>query len=53
MVPRQARWPPAGMDMAKGDAKNCQNTCYLFLQKVRIQTKICPYISLRHSKIKN
>jgi hypothetical protein len=53
MVPRQARLPPAGMDMARVSPKNGKILTVYSCKKASIQTKIYPYLSVNHSKIKN
>jgi hypothetical protein len=53
MVPRQARLPPAGMEVARVGPKNGKILAISSCKKVGIQTTIYPYASVRHSKIKN
>jgi hypothetical protein len=53
MVPRQARLPPAGMDMARISPKNGKALAIYSCKKVCIRTTIYPYASVKHSKIKN
>jgi hypothetical protein len=41
------------MDMARVSPKNGKILAIYSCKKVGIQTTICPYLSVRHSKIKN